>query len=161
MISYFLCSQLIKLHHVIFPRLFELLYQNTTGWVAVKKIKFVSHSCKAVDLRSGYLCGWVRALLQVTGFSLYLYMLEGKQSSPKSLIWIWYSWNLICEASDIMTYSSHKGSIFNTITCEFRGTKIFFNFQSLVVLLLFPWILIGFHLHTFNLFEFLSLWSSS
>ena len=105
--------------------------------------------------------GWVRALLQVTGFSLYLYMLEGKQSSPKSLIWIWYSWNLICEGSAIMIYSSLKDSIFNTITCEFGGTKIFFNFQSLVVLLLFPWILIGFHLHTFNLFEFLSLWSSS
>ena len=42
-----------------------------------KKFKFVSHNSEAGDLSSGCPCGQVRVLLPVTGFFLYLNMVEG------------------------------------------------------------------------------------
>ena len=61
---------LFSIDETEFFRLFGLLQQNTTDWVAEKKLKFLSHIYEAGVLRSGGLCGWVRALLQVTSFSL-------------------------------------------------------------------------------------------
>ena len=69
-----MCLSLFSIDEIAlcdFFRLFCVFWQNTTAWATEKKVKFVSHSSEAGGLRSGCPCGQVRALLQVTGFSLY------------------------------------------------------------------------------------------
>ena len=76
---------------------------NTPHCVSWKQWKFVCHISEAGGLRSGCILGQVRALLQVTGFSMYLYNVEGPTELSQYLIWIWYCWNLIHEGFTIMT----------------------------------------------------------
>ena len=96
----FLCSQLMQLNYLIF--LERLNHSNKIPYIErLRKIfKFVSHNSEAGDFSSGCLCGQVRVLLQVTGFFLYLNMVEGaielSQISSMNMI-TWCFWIVVLE----------------------------------------------------------------
>ena len=102
MTSYFLHSQLTKLHYLI--RAGHLGCSNKIlkiGWLR-KKHLFLTVLKLEVWGQSACVVRWGPSS-RSQAFPCILTWWRGQQSSPKSVIWIWYCLNLILESSTIMT----------------------------------------------------------